>query len=170
MEVAALVLVVVGVGVVTMAAAYNAVASLRQDVRDAWTAMDAALRRRAELLPPLVSAARSTGEPTPPALADAVAARNRAAVAIDAGALAAAESDLSSHLRTLFASPPPRLADHPAFAECRSSLTAADAAIAAAGRQYEAAVGSYNAARASFPTSWAAVAFGFGRQSPFGVR
>ena len=164
MEVAALVSILILVAVVTTAAAYNAVASLRQDVRDAWAAMDAELRRRAELLPAVVNAARADGGPTPPALAAAVAARNRAAVAIDADHLAVAESDLSRHLRELFAS------TSPALAGCRAGLTSADAAIAAAGGRYNDAVGSYNAALASFPTSWAATAFGFGPQAVFGLR
>ena len=142
-------------------AAHNGLASLRQDVRDAWGAMDAELRRRYDLLPGLVAAARAAGPTIPAALAAAMTAKNRAAVAFSPHQLADAEAALSAHLRDLFAQPPASLAGVPAFARSRSVLLAAQLRVDDASRRYNAAVEDYNAALGSFPHDVVAAAFGF---------
>ncbi len=149
------------------AAAYNGLAFLRQDVRDAWGAMDQQLRRRYEMLPPLVAVVRATGEPYPPALSAALTAKNQAAVAFNPQQLATAEAALSAHLRDLFDQPPASLANDPGFARSRSDLSAAATAIGQAGRRHNDAVAAYNAALESFPHDVAAVAFGFKPQPTF---
>ena len=149
-------------------AAYNGLAGLRQDVRDAWAAMDAELRRRSDLLPPLAAAVRATGEPSPVPLAAVLAAKNQAAVAFNPHQLAEAEAALSSALEQLFAAPPATLAGNPAFARCRADLATAGDRMAAAGRRYNAAVHAYNAARVSFPHDAVAATFDFKPQPTFG--
>ena len=164
-----LTLAVIGVVVLLATlAAYNGLAGLGQDVREAWAAMDAELRRRSDLLPPLAAAARATGEPQPPLLAAVLAAKNQAAVAFNPHQLAEAEAAMSAALAELFAAPPAALVGNPAFARCRADLSVAGDRIAAAGRRYNAAVHAYNAARASFPHDAVAATFGFKPQPTFG--
>ena len=149
------------------AAVYNGLASLRQEVRDAWGTMDLHLRRRYDLLAPLVAAVRATGEPYPPALTAALTAKNQAAVAFNPQQLAAAEATLSAHLRELFAQPPQSLANDLNFARCRADLLGVAVAIDLARGHHNAAVEAYNAALDSFPHDVAAVAFGFKPQPTF---
>ena len=167
MDVAVLSLAVAVLAGVGVAACFNALADRRQAVRDAWAVTDAALRRRADLLPPLAAAVRDTADPSPPALAAALAARNRAAVAFNPDQLADAERTLSAHLRELLKSPPPSWTARPALARHRSDLSAADAALTAAGQRYNDAVADYNAALNAFPTEYVARPFGFRPQPPF---
>ena len=131
--------------------------------------MDAALRRRADLLPPLAAAVRESADPSPPALSAALAARNRAAVAFDPAQLAAAEGELSAHLRDLLKVPPASWAARPGFARCRSDLTTADATLTAADRRYNDAVADYNAALTDFPTEWVAFVLRSKPQVPFSL-
>ena len=149
------------------AAAYNGLASLRQDVRDAWGEMDRHLRRRYDLLPPLVACARSTGDPHPPALAAALVAKNQAAVAFNPQQLAAAEAALSAHLRELFDHLPPALAAAPAFRQVKADLSAVAVAITQSARRYNDAVHAYNTVLLSFPHDVVATAFGFKPQPTF---
>ncbi len=155
---AALIAVVV---LLATAAAHNGLAALRQDVRDAWAAMDAELRHRYDLLPPLVVAARSNGRPAPPALAAVLSARNRAAVAFNPQQLAEAESALTRHVHELFDAADPDLARR------RPELLAAEGRIGRAIRRYNDAVSGYNAVRASFPHDLVAAVFGYTAQVPF---
>jgi LemA protein len=148
-------------------AAHNGLAMLRQDVRDAWGSMDAQLRRRYDLLPPLVSIARATGEPIPPALAAALTAKNQAAVAFNPHQLAEAEAALTAHLRELFARPPGPLSALPAFAPSRALLLAAQSDIDRSVRRYNEVVEAYNTALLSFPHDIVALAFGFKAQPVF---
>ncbi len=168
MEVVVLTAVVAAAAVLLAAAGtYNGLSALRQDVRDAWAQMDGQLRRRYDLLPALTAAARATGEPVPPPLAAALAAKNRATVAFNPQQLAAAEAGVTAGLRDLFAAPPPALADAPAYARLRADLSAVDATIDGAARRYNDAVHAYNAALASFPHDVAAALFGFKPQPMF---
>ncbi len=153
-EVSLAIAVVVAVAALVTAGAYNGLAELRQAVRDAWAGLDGDLRRRSDLLPPLASAARGD-----PRLAAVLAAKNRAAVAFNPEQLAAAEGELTAHLRTLLADP--------AFAGHRPDLSAAHSRLAAAVGRYNRAVLAYNAARASFPHDAVAAVFGFKPQPTF---
>lgn len=143
-----------------VAGAYNGLAALRQEVRDAWADMDAELRHRYDLLPSLVAASRAAGE-APPALAAVLAAKNQAAVAFSPQQLATAEAALSAHLRELFATRVAGL-DQP-----RADLTAAEGRIVRAARRYNAAVAEYSAVRGSFPHGVVAATCGFQAQPAF---
>jgi LemA protein len=149
------------------AAAHNGLASLRQDVRGAWGVLDEQLRRRYELLSPLVAVARDAGEGSHPALSAALTAKNQAAVAFNPQQLAAAEASLTASLRSLFDQPPQALANNRAFADARTDLAAVARSIELAVSRHNAAVQAYNAALVSFPHDVVAALFGFKPQPPF---
>ena len=169
MDFVALVVVAVVAAALTAAAAYNGLADGRQAVRDAWSALDAALRRRADGIAPLAALARVAGE-TPADLTVALSAKNQAAVAFNPRQLAEAESALTGALTRLLAEPPPDLSSQPGFGRCKSDLVAAGRALSAEVGRYNDAVATYNATLASVPHQWAAVAFGFKPQLPFELK
>jgi LemA protein len=145
-------------------AAYNGLVGRRNRVRNAWAQIDVQLKRRHDLIPNLVNTVKGYMQHERGVLESVTEARQRAVAAGgDVTARAAAESDLTRAVRSLFAvaeAYPDLKADRNALA-LQEEIASTENKIAFARQFYNDAVMELNTARESFPGSLIANAFGF---------
>lgn len=159
-----------GLVVVAAAVLYSGFARGQTTVAAAWSAIDAQLRRRHDLVPDLVGLVRQYASHERSLFEEAGEARVRTmGIAGDVAAKAKAESLLSDTLRSLLAvaeASPERTADA-RFLCLRQDLDAVEDAIQRACRAYNEAVRAQNDRRHRFPGSLVASVFHFGPVVPF---
>ena len=151
---------------------YNRLVALRQRCRSAYSPVDAELKRRCDLVSPLIDAVKAHPELSPETLRSVITARNicssanvraarNPADSAAARALAAAETQLNGALGQVcaFIEAHPDLKTSPAVGAAREELASMDAGIDLARRTYNQAATEYNNARSSFPANLIAGAF-----------
>ena len=154
--------------------AYNRLIRLKNIIANAFGQIDVQLKRRYDLIPNLVEAAKKYLLHERETLEAVIAARNQARAASDAArnrpthapevlALAAAEQALGSSLQRLFAVAEayPELKADATISELSEELTSTENKIAFARQAYNDSVLDYNTAQAQFPTLLIARVFGF---------
>ena len=154
--------------------AYNRLIRLKNIIVNAFGQIDVQLKRRYDLIPNLVEAAKKYLLHERETLEAVIAARNQARAASDAArnrpthapevlALAAAEQALGSSLQRLFAVAEayPELKADATIRELSEELTSTENKIAFARQAYNDSVLDYNTAQAQFPTLLIARVFGF---------
>ena len=154
--------------------AYNRLIRLKNIIVNAFGQIDVQLKRRYDLIPNLVEAAKKYLLHERETLEAVIAARNQARAASDAArnrpthapevlALAAAEEALGSSLGRLFAVAEayPELKADATIRELSEELTSTENKIAFARQAYNDSVLDYNTAQAQFPTLLIARVFGF---------
>ena len=154
--------------------AYNRLIRLKNIIVNAFGQIDVQLKRRYDLIPNLVEAAKKYLLHERETLEAVIAARNQARAASDAArnrpthapevlALAAAEQVLGSSLGRLFAVAEayPELKADATIRELSEELTSTENKIAFARQAYNDSVLDYNTAQAQFPTLLIARVFGF---------
>ena len=154
--------------------AYNRLIRLKNIIVNAFGQIDVQLKRRYDLIPNLVEAAKKYLLHERETLEAVIAARNQARAASDAArnrpthapevlALAAAEQALGSSLGRLFAVAEayPELKADATIRELSEELTSTENKIAFARQAYNDSVLHYNTAQAQFPTLLIARVFGF---------
>ena len=154
--------------------AYNRLIRLKNVIANAFGQIDVQLKRRYDLIPNLVDAAKKYLLHERETLEAVIAARNLARAASDAArsrpthapevlALAAAEQALGSSLARLFAVAEayPELKADAAIRELSEELTSTENKIAFARQAYNDSVLDYNTAQAQFPALLIARLFGF---------
>lgn len=154
--------------------AYNRLIRLKNIIVNAFGQIDVQLKRRYDLIPNLVEAAKKYLLHERETLEAVIAARNQARAASDAVrnrpthapevlALAAAEQALGSSLGRLFAVAEayPELKADATIRELSEELTSTENKIAFARQAYNDSVLDYNTAQAQFPTLLIARVFGF---------
>ena len=154
--------------------AYNRLIRLKNIIVNACGQIDVQLKRRYDLIPNLVEAAKKYLLHERETLESVIAARNQARAASDAArnrpthapevlALAAAEQALGSSLGRLFAVAEayPELKADATIRELSEELTSTENKIAFARQAYNDSVLDYNTAQAQFPTLLIARVFGF---------
>jgi len=172
--------------------AYNRLVRLKNTIGNAFGQIDVQLKRRYELIPNLVEAAKKYPQHEQGTLEAVIAARNQARTASDAvrsrpanatavTALVAAEQLLDDSLGRLFAvaEADPELKADQTIRELSEELSSIENKVAFARQAYDDAALDYNKARAQFPALLIARLFGFtpaallratenaqGRQSP----
>ncbi len=162
-----IVLVVAALAAVWFAVTFNRLVGLRNRMRAAWADVDALLKRRADLIPNLVSAVRGAMDyerGTLTRVTDARANALRAGGAPDSTAgRAQAEDALTSGLRQLFAVVEryPELKSNQNILDLQRQLTETENDIASARRYFNAVVRDFNTLRETFPTVLIAGPFGF---------
>lgn len=175
------VLVVVGVVLLAWAiAGYNAFVRLRNRIQNAFAQIDVQLKRRFELIPNLVEAAkayltheRETLTAVISARAAAVSASERLAArpggAEEMKALAAEDATLTGALKRLLAvvESYPNLKADRTIAAVTEELTATENKVSFARQAYNDAVLTYNTKIQQFPDNVLAGIFRFGAASPF---
>jgi LemA protein len=136
---------------------------MRQLTRNAWSDVDVYLKRRAELVPNLVSAVKGYAQHEQATLEQTVQARNQALAAPSLAARADAEQQVASGVTRvmLLAESYPQLKASENFLELQRSLSETEKLIASARQYYNACVRDYNTLIEAFPSSIAAGAFGF---------
>jgi LemA protein len=122
---------------------YNGFVRARQRVREAWSAIDVQLQRRASLIPNLVESVKGYAEYERGTLRRVVEARTALGNAATPAAAARANDDLTGALGTFFAIA--------RFAQLQTDLTDTENKIAFARNYYNGAVEAYNIKVQSFP-------------------
>ena len=150
MVIPGLVVVAVLVGVAVL---YNLLVSGRLRVREAWSAIDVQLQRRASLIPNLVEAVKGYAAYERGTMEKVVSARGALTGAAGPRAAAQANAELTSALGTFFAVAEayPDLKANERFAQLQADLADTENKIAYARNYYNGAVETYNIKVESFP-------------------
>lgn len=154
--------------------AYNRLVRLKNIIANAFGQIDVQLKRRYDLIPNLVEAAKKYLQHERDTLEAVISARNQARAASDAArnrpthapevmALAVAEQALDGSLARLFAVAEayPELKADDTIRELSEELTSTENKVAFARQAYNDSVLDYNNAQAQFPALLIARVFGF---------
>ena len=160
--------------------AYNALVTLRNRYKNAYSQIDVQLKRRYDLIPNLVETAKGYLQHERGTLEAVITARNAAATANsraaqnpgDAAAmkqLSSAESGLSGVLGRLFALAEsyPDLKANTTMLNLMEELTSTENKVSFARQAYNDSVMGYNTRREVFPTNIIANTFNFAPAEPF---
>jgi LemA protein len=160
--------VVVAGGVVAL---YNHLVTLRNRCDNSWAQIDVQLRRRHDLIPNLVETVKGYAAHERGTFESVVRARDTAMSAQNVADRSAAESALSSTLRSLFAVAEayPELKADSSFLDLQAQLTDTEGKIAYARQFFNDCVMSYNMAVQRFPANLLAGAFGFRAKTYFEI-
>ena len=163
------VLIVFGLILVAM---YNKLVRLRQNVREAWSAIDTELRRRYDLIPNLVETVKGYATHEKETLENVVRARN--AAMSNTGTpeeQAKTETQLTGALRQVFALSEayPDLKANTNFNQLQAQLEETENRLGQSRRFYNANVRELNTATETFPSVLIANMFGFKTEEYFEV-
>jgi LemA protein len=161
-----IVLLVVLAGVVLwIAAAYNGLVALKNQVLNAWKQIDVQLKRRHDLIPNLVNTVKGAMEFERSTLDAVISARNRAVSASGVRETAQAEGELTRALGRLFALTEayPDLKATGNVAQLQEELTSTENKIGFARQLYNDVATHYNTRQMQFPTNLVA---GLARATP----
>jgi len=145
---------------------YNGLVKMRQRVDQSFADIDVQLKQRRDLVPNLVETVKGYASHERGTLEDVVKARNAAMSAQGPAQAAAAEGQLTTALRSLFALSEsyPDLKANTNFQQLQNELSDIENKLAAARRFFNNAVQEYNTAIALVPAVWFAGSFGFLRK------
>jgi LemA protein len=152
-----------GIAVVAVVV-YNGLVRTRLRVREAWSAVDVQLQRRASLIPNLVETVKAYAAYERDTLTRVVASRAALTAAAGPRAAAAANAELTAALGTLFALSEayPDLKANQNYLKLQHDLRDTEDKIAFARNYYNGAVEEYNTRVQSIPGLFVARPFGFG--------
>ena len=157
---------------------YNNFVNLDEDVENAWSKVQSAYQRRADLIPNLVNTVKGVADFEKETLTQVIEARSKAtSVNIDAGNLTPesmqqfqqAQSQVSSALSRLLVSVEryPELKANQSFLELQSQLEGTENRIKVERDRFNDIATTYNKAVRRFPASFFATIFGFGQKAQF---
>ncbi len=151
--------------VIVMAAMYNGLVRLRNQMRNAWAQIDVQLKRRYDLIPNLVETVKGYTRHERETLEAVTRARNVAqqAASAGAGARSRAESELSSALARLLVvvEAYPDLKANQNYLALQEELTSTENKISFSRQYYNDSVLSYNNKIQMFPSNIIAGMMGF---------
>ncbi len=141
---------------------YNGLVQARLRVREAWSAIDVQLQRRASLIPNLVEAVKGYAAYERGTMTQVTEARGALTSAAGPRAAAQANAQLTGALRTFFAVAEayPELKASERFAQLQTDLADTENKIAYARNYYNGAVEALNIKVQSFPSLLVAGLFG----------
>jgi LemA protein len=160
-------LIVIGILVVgaifILAGMYNSLVQLRVRADSAWSDIDIQLKRRHDLIPNLVETVKGYAAHEKGTFENIARFRSQAMQATGPADKAAAESQLTGALKSLFAVAEnyPELKASEQFTGLQGSLNSIEDNIQNARRYYNAVVRDFNTRVQSFPTNIIAGMFGF---------
>jgi LemA protein len=142
---------------------YNGLVRARQQVREAWGAMDVQLQRRASLIPNLVEVVKGYAAYERETMKKIVEARGALGSAAGPREAAQANADLTGALGNFFALAEayPDLKANARYAQLQADLSDTENQIAHARNYYNGAVEIYNVRVQSVPSNVVARMFGF---------
>jgi LemA protein len=161
-----LIVALVLLGVVLL---YNRLVRARALVREAWSGITVQLRRRADLVPNLVTTVAGYADHERDLLEQVTTQRGQAAKATSPGDAARADSVLGSSLGRLMAVAEayPELKADANFRQLQDELAEIETELQSARRYYNATVRDLNTRIASFPDLLIARPLGFHEEAPF---
>jgi LemA protein len=151
---------------------YNALIAKRQMVNNGWADIDVQLKRRADLIPQLVTTVQAYAAHERQLFEDVAEKRNAALAAGDnAAQRGAAESELSKPVGRLIALAEayPDLKANQNFLDLQNELSDTENKIEMARRFYNGAVRELNTAAETFPSNLVATLFGIGKRAYFEI-
>ena len=155
------VVVIVLLGIVAML--YNSLVRLNQRTDEAWSDIQVQLKRRADLIPNLVSTVKGYAKHEKSIFEDVTKARAATLSASTPQAAAKAEGDFQKTMKSLFAVAEnyPDLKASDNFKELQGELSDTEDKIQASRRFYNGMVRDFNTKRKTFPTNIFANMLGF---------
>ena len=158
-------LIVLAAAVLAAIGIYNALVRLRVQSDNAWSDIDVQLKRRADLVPNLVSTVKGYATHERGTLDAVTQARTRAVAAQGAapGERAAAEAQLTSALRGLSVAVEayPELQASGGFRDLQGQLATIEESVQSSRRYYNAVVRDLNTSIMTFPSNMIAGPMGF---------
>jgi len=158
-------LVILVVVVLALVGLYNRLVSLRVRSENAWSDIDVQLKRRADLVPNLVSTVKGYAAHERETLDAVTQARTRAVAAQSASPAqrAQAEGELTTALRGLVitAEAYPQLQASGGFRDLQAQLATIEDAVQNSRRYYNAVVRDFNTAISTFPSNLVAGPMGY---------
>ncbi|MFC2952026.1 LemA family protein [Marinicaulis aureus] len=157
---------------VALAVLYNLLVQKRQMTHNGWADIDVQLKRRADLIPQLVTTVKGYAAHERQLFEDVIAKRNAAlAAGDDPAARGEAESALSAPVRRMIAVAEdyPDLKASGNFLELQKELADTEDKIEMARRFYNGAVRELNTLIESFPVNIAAAPLGFSKRDYFEI-
>jgi LemA protein len=169
MTVLIVVVVIVVLLIVVGAAMYNGLVRLNQQASEAWSDITVQLKRRADLIPNLVTTVKGYAKHEKSVFEDVTAARANTLSATTPAQAAKAEGDFQQTMKSLFAVAEayPDLKASQNFQELQAELTDTEDKIQASRRFYNGVVRDFNTKRKTFPTSVFAGMLGFKQDKEF---
>jgi LemA protein len=169
MTVIIVIIVVIVLLIAIGAAMYNGLVRLNQQSNEAWSDITVQLKRRADLIPNLVSTVKGYASHEKSVFEDVTAARANTLSAQTPGQAAKAEGDFQKTMKSLFAVAEayPDLKASQNFQELQAELTDTEDKIQASRRFYNGVVRDFNTKRKTFPTSIFAGMLGFKQDKEF---
>ncbi|MGA3212757.1 MAG: LemA family protein [Terriglobales bacterium] len=165
-----IILLAFAVGIVVyVISAYNGLVQLRVRGDSSWSDIDVQLKRRHDLIPNLVETVKGYAAHEKSTFEDIAKFRSIAMQATTPADRGAAEGQLTTALKSLFAVAEnyPQLRASEQFTSLQTSLQEVEGAIQDARRYYNAVVRDYNTKLQSFPTNILAGMFGFQQKQFF---
>jgi len=166
-----IIIAVVAVLAILLAAMYNGLVRLNIRADEAWSDITVQLKRRADLIPNLVSTVQGYAKHEKSVFENVTTARAATVSAAGQGPAAAAkaEGDFQSAMKSLFAVAEsyPDLKASQNFLDLQGQLTDTEDKIQAARRFYNGVVRDFNTKRKVFPTSAFANMLGFKTDKEF---
>jgi LemA protein len=162
-------LIVLGVVVLYVIAAYNGLVTLRNRTEEAWSDIDVQLKRRYDLIPNLVSAVKGYAAHETGVFEKVTEARAKAMSATGAADKGDAENMLTGALKSVFAIAEayPDLKANTNFLELQQELSDTENKIQASRRFYNGNVMSLNTKIETFPSNIIAGMFSFVKREFF---
>ena len=158
-------LIVVVVLVLLLVTLYNRLVSLKVRAQNAWSDIDVQLKRRADLVPNLVSTVKGYAAHERETLDAVTQARTKAIAAQSAGPAtrAAAEGELTNALRglTVAVEAYPQLQASGGFRDLQAQLATIEDAVQNSRRYYNAVVRDFNTAISTIPSNLVAGPMGY---------
>jgi LemA protein len=150
-------------------AVYNSLVNRKVETENAWSQIDVQLKRRHDLIPNLVETVKGYAAHEKETLERVIQARNAAMNARGVAESAAAENQLTSALKTIFALSEayPDLKANQNFMALQEELTATENRIGFARQHYNDVVSQYNTSLMKFPANMVGGLFGFHRADFF---
>ncbi len=164
-----IILILVGLVIIWLIAAYNSLVQLRVRTNEAWSDIDVQLKRRYDLIPNLVQTVKGYATHEEGVFAKVTQARAAAMGATTPAAKGQAENMLSGALKSLFAVAEnyPTLRASENFSKLQDELSDTENKIQASRRFYNGNVRDLNTKIESFPTNLIAGMFNFAKREFF---
>ncbi|HEY4161077.1 MAG TPA: LemA family protein [Candidatus Saccharimonadales bacterium] len=169
MTVLIIVIVVIVLVAIIFGAMYNGLVKLNQRSDEAWSDITVQLKRRADLIPNLISTVQGYAKHEKSVFEDVTAARAATVSAQSPADAAKAEGDFQKTMKSLFAVAEnyPDLKANQNFLDLQAQLTDTEDKIQASRRFYNGVVRDFNTKRKVFPTNIFANMLGFKQDKQF---
>jgi LemA protein len=164
-----IILAIIAIVAIIVIAAYNKLVTLKNQIGNSYADMDVQMKMRFDLVDNLVNTVKGYASHEKDTLENITKARTSFMGATGPADKAAADSQMSGALKSLFAVSEnyPDLKANTNFLQLQTQLTDIETQIAGSRRYYNATIKDYNNALMSFPSNILAKTFGFTQEGEY---